>query len=98
MMQEAGTLSPRIQQLVPRTRVISTQLFMYLQVREYGSCHFCTRHLEMHLSVTSASSLRRPSTRATKGVKCIRSFKRELRYFLFFLRWEVSRHFSRVLD
>ena len=52
----------------------------------------------MHLSVASASTPRRPYTKATKGVKCLRSFKHALRCFLFFSRLAVSRHFYGVLD
>ena len=52
----------------------------------------------MRLRIASASTLRRPSTEATKGVECLRSFKQALRYFLFFLSSAVSRHFYGVLE
>ena len=78
-MQYAGTLAPRMQRWVAQTRVIATLLFMYLQVRDYGSFHFCARQLEMRLSVDSASTLRRPSAEAKKGVKIQRSLRQALR-------------------
>ena len=53
----------------------------------------------MRLSVASVSTPRRSSTKATKGVKCRRSFIRALRYFFFFFSQStVSRHFSGVLE
>ena len=98
LMQVAGTLAPRMHQWVACTRLIANQLFTYPQVGEYGSCHFCTRHLEMRLRVVSASTQRRPSTKAKKGVKFLRLFKQALRYFRFFSNFAVSIHLSGVLD
>ena len=79
LMLDAGTLSPRMQRWVVCTRVIANLLFMYPQVLEYGSFHFCARRLEMHLSVASALTLRIPSTKVTKGVNFRHSFKQALR-------------------
>ena len=45
LIWEAGTLPPRMQRWVALTRVIITLLFMYPQVREYGSVHFFARRL-----------------------------------------------------
>ena len=77
---------------------MDTLLFTFLQVREYGSRHFYVRRLVMHLSVASVSTPRRPSTKETKGVKCLRSFKKVLIYFRFFTLSEVSSNFYGVLD
>ena len=70
LIRDSGTLAPRMQPWVTLTRVIATLIFMYPQVREYGSFHFCSSRLAMHLSVASASTPRRTSTEAMKGVKC----------------------------
>ena len=69
LMRYAGTLVPRMQRWVGRRRVISTLLFAYPQVCEYNPFHFYAWRLAMHLSVSSASTPRSPSTEATKGVK-----------------------------
>ena len=98
MILDSETLAPQMQQWVTLTRVISTLLFTYPQVREYSSPHFYVRRLAMQLSVASVLTQRRPSTKATKGVNCLRLFNQLFRYFRFFSRSEVSRHFSRVLD
>ena len=81
-MQDAGTMAPWMHQWVSRKRVITALLFTYPQVREYGSCHFCARRMEMRLSVASALTPKNSSTKATKGVKCLHLFKNSLRYFL----------------
>ena len=52
----------------------------------------------MCLSVTSASTTIRPSTEATKVVKCRRSLKQVCRYFFLFSHPAVSRHFLGVFD
>ena len=71
LMQDYGTLSPQMMRLVTLTRVIATLLFMYPQVHAYGSFHFCARRLEMSLGVAYALKPRRPSNKATKGMKCL---------------------------
>ena len=77
LMRDARPLPLWMQRWVARTRVISTLLFMYLQVHEYGSFHFCTRQLEMRLNVDSTLNPRRSYTKATKGVSvCARLNKR----------------------
>ena len=70
LMQDSGTQASQMQRWVACTRVIATILFTYPQVHEYGSFHFCARRLAMCLSIASASTPRRPSTEAKKGVKC----------------------------
>ena len=97
-MWDAGTLAPRMQRWVARTRVIFTLLFTYPQVREYVSFQFCARRLAMCLRVASTSTPRRTSTEATKGGKFHRSFRQGLRYVFFFSCSAASRHFSGVLD
>ena len=96
--QDARTLFPQMQRWVTLTRVINTLLFMYLQVHEYISFHICARWLAMRLSVASNSTLRRPSTEATKGVKYQHSLRQAWRYFFFFSRSAVPSHFSGILD
>ena len=96
-MQDSRTLSTQIQHLLDLTGVISTLLFMYLQVREYSYFHFFARRMSMHLSFASASTLRRMSTEAKKGVRCRRSLIQVWWYFFFLYHLEVYRHFSGVL-
>ena len=98
MMQDDGTLSPWMQRWVARTRVISTLLFTYVQVREYASFQYCVRRLVMCLSVAYALTPRRACTDPMKVLKCWCSFKQVLRGFLLFLRLVFSRHFYVVLD
>ena len=96
IIQDVVTLAPQVHWWVAYTRVIATLLFTYPQVREYGSFQFFVRRLTMRLSVASASTLRRPSTKATKGVNFRRSLRQVLRYFFFFSRSAISSHFSGV--
>ena len=86
MIQDAVTLPPRMHQWVENTTVISTIIFTYQKVHEYGYFHFCARRLAVRLSVASALTPRRPSTKATKGVNCLHSFKQVFRYFHLFSR------------
>ena len=62
LMREARNLVPQIQRWVARTRVITTVLFKYLQVSEYGSFHFSARRLAMRVSVAFTLTPRRTST------------------------------------
>ena len=55
-MQYTITLPPRMKWWVERTGVISTLLFTYPQVCEYGSFHFCAMRLAIRLSVASTST------------------------------------------
>ena len=89
---------PRMQWWLELTRVIASLLFTYLQVCEYGSFHFVLRRLARLLIVASASTLRSPSTDAKKGVKCRHSLRQAYRYFFFFSRSAVSRHFLGFWD
>ena len=97
-MRDAGAWGGQLQRWVAHTRVIATPLFTYPQVCEYGSCHFCLRLLAMRLSAAFASTPRRLSTEATKGVKFLRLFKQLLRYFRLFSCSAIFRHYSGVLD
>ena len=62
MIQDTGTLLPQMQRWVARTISISTLIFMYLQVHEYGSCHFCARQMAICLSIAFDSPPRSPYT------------------------------------
>ena len=97
-MRDSVTLPPWMKWLVAHKRLIVTLLFTYPHILEYGSCHFCVRQMAMHLSIASALTPIRPSTKARKGVKCLLSYKNLLRYFLSFLRLMVYRHFSGAFD
>ena len=90
--------SPRTQRCIALTRVISTLISTYPNVREYGSFYFLARRLAIRLRVASAPTPRRPSTDAMNGVKCRRSLRQACRYFFFFSFSEVSRQLSVVLD
>ena len=78
------SLDNQMQRWVALTRVIATLLFVYLQVREYVSFHFCARRLTMRLRVASALTPRRTPTEATKVVKCQRFLRQVWRYFFLF--------------
>ena len=70
LMRDDRTLASHIQWWLAFTIVTPNLLFTYLQVHAYASFCIFTRCLVMPLSVASASTLRRPSTKSTKVVKC----------------------------
>ena len=71
---------------------------MYPHVLGYGCRHFVARQLAIIFRVAFVSTLRTPSTEATKGVKCRRCLMHASKYIFFFARSAYWRQFSSVFS
>ena len=89
-----GTRDTHKKRCVARTKVMATLLLTYPHSYEYSCCHLVARRLAIFFRVAVSSTLRSPSTKATKREKCRRCWRQAFRYILFFPLSDSWRHFS----
>ena len=83
-----------MQRWVARTKVIAIILLTYPHVFEWDCFHLVVRQLANILRVAVASTLRSPSTKATKVEKCRSFWRHASKYIHFFPLSALCRNLS----